>query len=341
MNNSNKNKNYNFFIQAESSGGEFAYKSMKLKVIDNIAPFFKGFRARGKRTFNPIKITVDKTKTDDSEIVKVILPVVKDLEGNKILYKFTNAKAKWIKKLSKNGNGKFVLKVDKSKIKASDAGTTRIGIRLRDDKYSKTRLQNDYYLPVIIKYIEAKPVVAEKSASSNSTAAAANGTASTANGTATATTAASGNATADATAAADNSTAATAESGNATTISAVAAASTDATAASNSTAAATDTTATATAATKKAAVAAEPVKGTTVETTVAADGTVTKETIVRSGGQLGNLAISTSGGKTKKTKKKKKEVIKITSLPISAQVLAPATVNPPVKAFVKAMTNPL
>lgn len=275
MNNSNKNKNYNFFIQAESSGGEFAYKSMKLKVIDNIAPFFKGFRARGKRTFNPIKITVDKTKTDDSEIVKVILPVVKDLEGNKILYKFTNAKAKWIKKLSKNGNGKFVLKVDKSKIKASDAGTTRIGIRLRDDKYSKTRLQNDYYLPVIIKYIEAKPVVAEKSASSNSTAAA-NGTASAANKTATATTAASGNATAADATAADNSTAATTESGNATTISAVAAASTDATAASNSTAAATDTTATATAATKKAAVEAEPVKGTTVETTTAADGTVTK-----------------------------------------------------------------
>jgi len=339
MNNSNKNKKYNFFIQAESSGGEFAYKSMKLIVIDNIAPFFKGFRAQGKRTFNPIKITVDKTNADDSEIVKVILPVVKDLEGNKILYKFTNAKAKWIKKLSKNANGKFVLKVDKSKIKLKDAGTTRIGIRLRDDKYSKTRLENNYYLPVVIKYIEAKPVVAEKSAADNSTAAA-NGTASAANGTATATTADSGNATADATAA-DNSTAATAESGNATataTVSAVAATAAD----SNSTAAAADTTTdTATAATKKAAVAAEPVKGTTVETTVAADGTVTKETKVRSGGQLGNVVISTSGGKTKKTKKKKKEVIKITSLPISAQVLAPATANPPVKAFVKAMTNPL
>jgi len=91
LNNSNKNKDYNFYIQAESSGGKFAYKSMNLKVIDNIAPYFKGFEAKNKRTFSTIKITVDKTNPDDSDIVKVILPKVIDLEGNKIKYKFTNA----------------------------------------------------------------------------------------------------------------------------------------------------------------------------------------------------------------------------------------------------------
>jgi hypothetical protein len=122
LNNNNKAHVWKFFIQAESSGGTFAYKPMKLKVVDNLAPYFRGFRQASKRTLTKVKIVADPTKFNKgNQIVTVKLPVAVDKEKNEIDYKMTYQKKKFIKKFSKVGN-KYVLKIDKSKITEKDAG---------------------------------------------------------------------------------------------------------------------------------------------------------------------------------------------------------------------------
>lgn len=274
LNKINKAKNYKFFIQAESSGGEFSYKKMRLRVVDNKAPYFKGYKdakSSNQKRLPTVKIAIDPTDLGD-KIMKIKFPRAFDTEKDKIEYKFTYQKQKWIKQLSKQGN-KYVLKIDKTKIKASDAGNIRIGVQLKDDKYSVTRLENSYILPISITYKE--PVVVKNKTESTSKA-------DTAAGNATDTVAAAGNKTSTAA----DATADTA-AGNATDADTTAAADSNATdaAAADTTAAADDTTA-ATAstdtATDKAATATTAADATTDKTATQKE----KPRKVKSGGQL-------------------------------------------------------
>lgn len=336
MNKLNKGEVYKFYIQAESSGGEFAYKPMKLKIIDNLAPYFRGYKANNKRTLPKVNIKVDPTETDDN-IVKVKLPVAVDKEKNDIKYNFVYSKKPWIKKLSKVGN-KYVLKIDKSKITEKDAGSFRISINLRDDKYSITRLENTYLLPISIDYkAPPKPVATETASSDgNSTAAAGNATATATaavgGGNSTADAAAAGDAT-DAAAGNDTDSTATAADGAAADANSTAAATTtdDATAATtdDATADSTDKTADAATGDKKAAAVKEDPNVKTI-----------------SGGPLAGLKINLDGTapaadeKEKEKKKEKPPPPPITSLPITAQVAAPASPTAPPKEVIAAKPNP-
>lgn len=274
LNNNNKAHTFKFFIQAESSGGSFAYKPMKLKVIDNLPPYFRGFRSAKQRTLTKVKVNADPTEKGN-QIVTVKLPVAVDKEKNEIVYKLSYQKKKWIKKFSKVGN-KYVLKIDKSKITEKDAGPFRIGITLRDDKYTITRQENSYILPIDIKYKKPEPVVKEKDPAdaANKTATAANGTAAAGNATAT-----DGNATAATT---DDTAAATTDdsTADATTDDSTADSTTD-----DSTAATTDDDSTAAASTDKKDKAATAATADSKSTDKKAEKEKPKEKIL-TGGQL-------------------------------------------------------
>lgn len=97
LNNNNKAKNFKFYVQAEGAGGSFAYKPFVLEVTDNHAPYFMGFKKT--LTLPTVTIKVDPTEKQDTKQV-VRLPRAVDREDDKIEYTFTNAKHKWIKKVS-------------------------------------------------------------------------------------------------------------------------------------------------------------------------------------------------------------------------------------------------
>jgi hypothetical protein len=72
LNNNNKAVVMWFTIQAESSGGNFIYKKMKLIVTDNKPPYLKGFE--GKKSLKKTFIKVDPTDKDAERYVKIKLP---------------------------------------------------------------------------------------------------------------------------------------------------------------------------------------------------------------------------------------------------------------------------
>jgi hypothetical protein len=92
----NSGKNFKFFIQAESSGGTFAYKKMRYTVTANIAPFLQGYRKL--KTLPTVKLTVDPTDYDGKTFT-IKFPKAVDREKNDIKYTWTNVKnQKWITK---------------------------------------------------------------------------------------------------------------------------------------------------------------------------------------------------------------------------------------------------
>lgn len=309
LNNNHKAKDIKFFVQAKTSGGALVYKKFRLMVTDNKPPYLKGFK--GKKSLKETVITVDPTDKNAERYVKIKLPVAEDEEKNTIKYKFSGQKEKWISKINKK-----TIKIDTKKIKSLDAGTWRIGIRLRDDKYGLTRLETNYIVPIKIVYKE--PPVEEKVVEKkNTTATAAGG-----NSTNPLNTTDPSDPTATAAdAATDNSTAADAAADSNDT--------TDATAADSN-----DTTdATATDGTKKDSTKAE--SADKKSTDAAADSTTDKQTkeekvkekVVKSGGQLAGLSIKVNKGKDAE-EEKKVEIPKpppVTSLPITAQVTLQAT----------------
>lgn len=100
LNNNNKAKVMWFTIQAESSGGKFVYKKMKLTVTDNKPPYFKQYV--GKKGLKKTFIKVDPEDKNAERYVKIKLPKAVDDEKNKIKYKFSGQKQKWITKANKN-----------------------------------------------------------------------------------------------------------------------------------------------------------------------------------------------------------------------------------------------
>lgn len=318
LNNNNKAKDIKFFIQAKSSGGALIYKKFKLIVTDNKPPYLKGFK--GKKNLKKVTIEVDPTDKNAERYIKIKLPVALDEEKNVIKYKFSGQKEKWISKINKN-----LIKIDTQKIKALDAGTWRIGIRLRDDKYGKTRLETNYIVPIEIKYKEPVVVVEEK----NTTASAANSTLPTGPiGSADSADSATDNATA-----AGDSTAADATTDNST----AAADSNDTTAATAADDTKDDSTATAKSADKSTAAAAD---STTDKQTAEEK---VKEKVVKSGGQLAGLAIKVNKDGSDKEEEKEPEKPApppVESLPITAQVTLQATPAAKPKETIAPLVNP-
>lgn len=162
LNNNHKAKDIRFFIQAKTSGGVLIYKKFKLIVTDNKPPYLKGFK--NKKSLKQTVIIVDPTDKDAERYVKIKLPIALDEEKNKIRYKFSGQKEKWISRVNKKE-----IRIDTKKIKSLDKGLWRIGIRLRDDKYGKTRLETNYIVPIKIVYKE--PVVVAEKKNTTATAA--------------------------------------------------------------------------------------------------------------------------------------------------------------------------
>lgn len=332
-NNINKKLTYKFFIQAESSGGAFAYKPMQLTVTDNKAPYFKGFAK--KLRLKTVEIKVDAADKDDKKQV-VFLPKAIDDEGDKIKYTFTNTKHKWIKKVTFN-NGRYRVVIDKTKIKAKDAGVIRVGINLKDDKYSTTRLENNYIMNVKISYKAPKKIiekVVEDAKDGNATAA----------GNATANVRGAikdraGNATKEDIAtvktAASNATAEDSTAADSTAANATAADSTDSTAADTTAEDSTAEDSTATDSTAATAATGDKKKEAAKEK---------KAKTVKSGGQLAGLAISLDGDdaskKEKAVKKEKPKPPPIESLPITTQATIVASPTAPPKATIEPLVNP-
>lgn len=317
LNNINKAKLIWFTIQAETSGGEFVYKKMLLSVTDNKPPYFKGYEK--KKGLKEIIVKVKEEDKDAERYIKIKLPKAVDDEKNKILYKFSGQKRKWISKATKN-----VIIIDTQKIKSKDAGAWRVGLRLRDDKYRLTRLETNFLIPIKIEYIEKpkpkKEKKEDKAANATADATAADGTTTDADAkvadpdTDAKATAADGTAAdADATAADADATAADGTAADAT-----AADSTDKAAADKPATAAADKT------DKKTAVKEKP-----------------KDKIVKSGGQLAGLAVNVDKGSSKKEVKKEKPAPPpVDSLPITEQVTLKASPTAPPKATIAPLVNP-
>lgn len=345
-NNYNKARNEKFFIQAESSGGKFAYKKLRLVVQDNKAPYFKG--VKGLR-LPEVKITYD--PTDDSDTKQTVkIPRAIDDEDDKIDFAWTNVDHDWIQKVVVRNN-KYTVTIDKTKIKPTDAGSINIGVTLKDDKYSITRLQNNYLMKVTINYVTPKvaetttDAVSSSSAAANSTATATTATAATAAGNDTATaandtaTATTDSATTD-DSTADNSTD-TADSSD----SAAADNSTDTAAADNSTDSADDT------ADSTDSASADSASGDATASTDSTDGTAStepakpKEKEVKSGGQLAGLVIKPdsagSANAEPEPPKPPPVVIPPEDKPVKEQVLQSLQDTAgPVKETVPALPNP-
>jgi len=308
LNNLNVAKNFKFFIQAESSGGAFAYKKMRYTVTANIAPYLQGYRKL--KTLPTVKLTVDPTDYDGKTFT-IKFPKAVDKEKNTIKYEWTNTEHKWITKLAVVGK-KYQMKIDKTKIKATDAGVVRIGLTLQDDKYDLTRLENVYYLPIDIKYVKPKALAANSTGSSDSTANATTSANATVPTNATAATSAAGT---TAAAAANSSTAADGTTSSNDTAS---------TAANTNDIGATSEDDAKTADSTKKAAKADPTKPAVATTTTTDEnGKETKAVIVKSGGQLAGLKINLDGDAKdkKKTEEKEKEEKPapppVTSLPVS------------------------